>query len=61
MRNLIVPAMALMLAACGDGADRTPGGVSADEAAALNDAAAMLDVNSVSEAAIDADATEPSE
>ena len=42
-----------MLSACG-GADDVPGGVSADEAAALNDAAVMLDANSVSPDAIGA-------
>ncbi|MBW4331307.1 hypothetical protein KY084_10530 [Stakelama sp. CBK3Z-3] len=36
------------LAGCGGGQDNAPGGVSGDEAAALNDAAAMLDANAVS-------------
>jgi len=37
---------ALLLAACGRPADE-PGAVTAEEAAQLNDAAAMLDANSV--------------
>ena len=52
MRKSILPVALLALAACG-GADQVPGGVSADEAAALNDAAVMLDTNSVSTDAID--------
>lgn len=52
MRMTILPMALLMLTACG-GADEIPGGVSADEAAALNDAAVMLDTNSVSADAID--------
>ncbi|VXC79389.1 hypothetical protein [Sphingomonas sp. AX6] len=51
MRN-ILPFVLLALAACG-GAEPVPGGVSADEAAALNDAAMMLDANSVSADQID--------
>jgi len=51
MRKILSVAL-LALAACGE-TDPNPGGVSADEAAALNDAATMLDANSVSEAAID--------
>lgn len=47
MRMTILPLALLALAACGD-AGEVPGGVSADEAAALNDAAVMLDANSVS-------------
>ena len=38
---------ALPLAACGGTGDTAPGGVSQDEAAALNDAAAMLDANAI--------------
>ncbi len=53
MRMTILPLTLLMLSACG-GADDVPGGVSADEAAALNDAAVMLDANSVSPDAIGA-------
>lgn len=52
MRMTILPMALLMLTACG-GANEIPGGVSADEAAALNDAAVMLDANSVSANAID--------
>ncbi len=54
MRRLI-PLLALALAACGSG-DTAAGGVSADEARELNEAAAMLDVNSVSAEAVDAEA-----
>ncbi len=42
---------ALLLAACGDGAPDASG-ASASEASQLNDAAAMLDANSVSSAAL---------
>lgn len=52
MRMTILSMALLMLTACG-GANEIPGGVSADEAAALNDAAVMLDTNSVSTDAID--------
>lgn len=46
---------ALLLAGCGASDDRSgPGGVTQDEAAALNDAAAMLD-----NAALDANAIAP--
>lgn len=46
---------ALLLAGCGESDDRSaPGGVTQDEAAALNDAAAMLD-----DAALDANAIAP--
>lgn len=38
---------ALLLAACGGNQDPTLGGLDPDEASALNDAAAMLDVNSI--------------
>lgn len=47
MIRTFLPFALLALAACG-GTEPVPGGVSADEAAALNDAAAMLDANSVS-------------
>lgn len=47
MRMTILPLALLALSACGD-VGEVPGGVSADEAAALNDAAVMLDANSVS-------------
>lgn len=52
MRMTILAMMMLSLTACG-GAEQVPGGVSADEAAALNDAAVMLDANSVSADAIE--------
>lgn len=47
-------AMLLLLAACHD---RAPGGVTSSEAQALNDAAEMLDANSVSANAVAADTT----
>jgi hypothetical protein len=37
----------LLLAGCGSGSSDTPGAVTPGEAQALNDAAAMLDANSV--------------
>ncbi|MGH6615095.1 hypothetical protein [Sphingomonas sp.] len=37
----------LLLAGCGSGSPDTPGAVTPGEAQALNDAAAMLDANSV--------------
>lgn len=43
---------ALLLAGCGSD-QPAPGGVTADEAAALNEAAEMLDVNSVDADALD--------
>jgi hypothetical protein len=49
--RLLIPLLALALAACGS-ADDAPGGVSAEEARELNEAAAMLDVNSVSADAV---------
>lgn len=45
----------LLLAACGDGA-LDASGATATEASQLNDAAAMLDANSVSSAALDGNA-----
>ena len=43
-RNLPLAALSLTLASCGPGAnDPGPGGVTVDEAKALDDAAAMLD------------------
>lgn len=51
--RLLAPLLAVsLLAACSGGNDGDPGSVTADEAAQLNDAAAMLDANS-----IDLDAT----
>lgn len=40
-------AAALLLAACSHEPDPQPGGITADDQAQLNDAAAMLDANSV--------------
>ncbi|HVF95401.1 MAG TPA: hypothetical protein VM900_13895 [Sphingomonas sp.] len=51
----MILAATLLLAACSQTASDEPGAVSADEARQLNDAAAMLDANSV-----DADALAPS-
>lgn len=51
MRALILP---LLLAACQQAPDR-PGQVTPDEAEALNDAAEMLDANSVDLNAVTAD------
>lgn len=45
MRALIP--LLLMLSACGDPPDNGPGGVTPEEAQALNDAAAMLDNQSL--------------
>jgi hypothetical protein len=54
MRQLALLLLPLALAACGGGDDAAgAGGVSAGEARALNDAAEMLDVNSVSADAVD--------
>lgn len=46
MRALILPAI-LLLAACGSDPEPAPGGVTAAEDKALNDAAAMLDNQSL--------------
>ena len=54
MRRLTIAALAAMLAACSPGDSSTPGATSADEDRQLNDAAAMLDINSV-----DADSLAP--
>ncbi len=43
---LLLPPL-LLLAACSGGGSDDPGAVTADEAAQLNDAAAMLDANSI--------------
>ncbi len=52
MRALLVPVL-LALAACGQSADNeAPGGVTPDQARELNQAAAMLDANSVSADAV---------
>lgn len=53
---LIALLLPLALAACGQpDSDEGPGGVTVGEAASLNDAAAMLDANSVSANAVGAD------
>ncbi len=54
MRILITAALVAVLAACSPGDNGTPGATSADEDRQLNDAAAMLDANSV-----DADSLAP--
>lgn len=46
-RRWLLP-LPMLLAACGPAQDATPGAVTPDEAQALNDAAAMLEDNSVS-------------
>lgn len=43
---LVLP-LALLVTGCSRGDDNDPGAVTADEAAQLNDAAAMLDANSI--------------
>lgn len=54
MRAALFVLPALLLAGCGRGADRAPGDVSPGEMQSLNDAAAMLDANSVNANAVDA-------
>jgi hypothetical protein len=49
---MLVPVLTLALAACGDAGASAPGGVSAGEAKALEDAAAMLDERRLPPAAI---------
>ncbi len=49
----------LLLAACSGGGSEDPGAVTADEAAQLNDAAAMLDANSIDLNAATANDTDP--
>jgi len=56
-----VAALALplsLLAACSGGGSDEPGAVSPDEAAQLNDAAAMLDANSIDLDAVTANETD---
>jgi hypothetical protein len=60
-RHSLLLAPLLLLAACGQSADDPAlGGVSRSEASQLNDAAAMLDANSVSVNAV-ANSQEPSQ
>ena len=49
----------LLVAACSDSGRDDPGAVTADEAAQLNDAAAMLDANSIELDAATANDTDP--
>jgi len=46
-RRVAIVAAPLLLVACSGSGDGQPGGVSADEARQLNEAAEMLDANSV--------------
>ena len=57
LRSGTLLAGALLLASCGSGGD-TPGAATPAEARALNDAAAMLDANSVDMNAVSAYETE---
>ncbi len=57
IRGPILLAAAGLLAACSSHGDQ-PGAVTADEARQLNDAAAMLDANSVDANAVTADTNE---
>lgn len=52
-------ALALLLAACARDPDPQPGGLTADDQAQLNDAAAMLDANSVSLNAVQSNEATP--
>ncbi len=56
LRLVVLTPLALLLAACGSGDTSEPGGISADEAQELNDAAAMLDANAVELDAVAPDA-----
>lgn len=61
MRRIVAAAAAMLLAACGDsGTAPGPGGVSVDEAEALDQAAEMLDSQRLPRAALEEPATEPS-
>lgn len=55
----LTPLFAVLLVACGSAPDATPGSVTPDEAQALNDAAAMLDANSVDSNVLGEGAGEP--
>lgn len=47
-RRLVAPLLLMLaLPACSGGSDNSPGATSADEDRQLNDAAAMLDANSI--------------
>lgn len=52
----LAPVLAMALAACGDEAAETPGGVSPAEAKALEDAASMLDERQLPPEALPTDA-----
>lgn len=56
---LALTGIALSLSACGARKDPTLGGLSADEASAMNDAAVMLDQNSVQSIGNDSEDTQP--
>lgn len=56
--NRLFPAAALLLLAACSGDDQ-PGGLTADEAKQLDEAAAMLDANAVDLNALDDNATDP--
>lgn len=57
--NRLFPAAALLLLAACSGSDDQPGGLTADEAKQLDEAAAMLDANAVDLNALDDNATDP--
>lgn len=56
LAGALAPLAALVLAACGDEAAETPGGVSPAEAKALEDAASMLDERQLPPEALPTDA-----
>lgn len=56
LAGALVPLAVLALAACGDEAAETPGGVSPAEAKALEDAASMLDERQLPPEALPTDA-----
>lgn len=61
MRCLILLSPLLLLAACGQRSDPGLGGLSHSQASQLNDAASMLDANSVSADAVTNTDQEPSQ